>query len=91
MLSSSQISAAMEYRANMFSYRQQEITNRISEQIKKLKCTQRDVVSILRLRVVDIKESSSGSFFLSIWRPTEDHLQRLKEECAFTVYNVSSK
>ncbi|KAF2898879.1 hypothetical protein ILUMI_07307 [Ignelater luminosus] len=91
ILSSSQISAAMEYRANMFNCRQQEITNRISEQINKLKCTQRDVVSILRLRIVDITESSSDSFFLSIWKPTEDHLQLLKEGCAFTVYNVLPK
>lgn len=45
---------------------------------------------MLRLRVIDWRATSSTSAIVSIWRPSEDLLQHLKEGRAYHLYNVNA-
>lgn len=66
----------------------QELMSCVQESIQKLMNRKRNVSSVLRLLVVDTLSESLRVHNLSIWSPSESHLQNLKEGAAFTVSNI---
>ncbi|XP_074028261.1 uncharacterized protein [Leptinotarsa decemlineata] len=90
-LSSTQKTAIMEYKRNLFQQKQQEISSRMKQNAEKLKVATRDVVPLFKMLVVDINGSPTRAFSFTIWRPSESHFQILREGTSMIAYNVLPK
>ncbi|XP_018571533.1 breast cancer type 2 susceptibility protein-like isoform X2 [Anoplophora glabripennis] len=87
-LSASQKEAVLTYQSNLTLKKQQEIAAEVSVSVSKMKLAKRDVVAVLKLLVIDVIGDSDRPFSFFIWRPTEVHMQSLKEGKSFTIQNV---
>ncbi|KAG5878532.1 hypothetical protein JTB14_008937 [Gonioctena quinquepunctata] len=90
-MSPHQRSGIMEYKRNLYLQKQQEISFRVYKNVDKLQKTERDVVPVLKMLVVDINGSPTRAFSFTIWSPTESHIDILKEGSSVTAYNVLPK
>ncbi|CAH1119618.1 unnamed protein product [Phaedon cochleariae] len=87
-LSSSQRLAVLEHRQKSFARKLQEMSDRAKMDANKLEVAKRDVVSVLKMLVVDINGSPTTAFNFFVWRPTESHFQILREGACVKAYNV---
>lgn len=70
---------------------QQEISQKIKDSICKFQTPERDVTSVLTLLVIDALDTKEKSYVCQIWKPTDSHLEILKETSVCYVYNVLMK
>ncbi|KAF5278315.1 hypothetical protein FQR65_LT03584 [Abscondita terminalis] len=87
-LTSSQLSSIQNYHHNVYIERNNEISTRMSKELKKLKKSDRCVHPLLKLLIVDRLRAGQPRV-LNIWKPTEEHMQLLKEGSNFSIYNIT--
>lgn len=89
MLSQSQRSIVLDYNQRIISEKQLELNEKINKKVNEFKGKKkRNVSALLKLLVYDLENNPQQGMSFYIWRPTEVHLQILKEESSFLVYNV---
>ncbi|KAJ8919869.1 hypothetical protein NQ315_006398 [Exocentrus adspersus] len=89
-LSGAQREAILRYKNDLFMRKQQEMVAEMKETVAKSKLVKRDVSAVLKLLVFDANDSGRPFNFF-VWRPSETHLQSLREGKSFTVQNVLPK
>ncbi|RZC37249.1 breast cancer type 2 susceptibility protein -like [Asbolus verrucosus] len=91
VLSPSQKNDIRNYQERLSCIQQQELNIRIQDNITKLQFTQRDVTPVQQLLVIDVLDAQEKACIFQIWKPSETHLELLKETAVFYVYNVLPK
>lgn len=92
MLSPSQRSIVLDYNQRIISEKQLELNEKINKKVNEFRGkNKRNVSPLLKLLVYDLEHNPQQGISFYIWRPTEDHLQILKEESSFIVYNIMPK
>uniref|UniRef100_A0A6P7H6I7 Uncharacterized protein LOC114347704 n=1 Tax=Diabrotica virgifera virgifera TaxID=50390 RepID=A0A6P7H6I7_DIAVI len=64
---------------------------KLKDSAEKLKMSKRDVVAVMKLLVVDQKGTPSKTYNFYVWNATDNHLQLLKEDSCFAIFNVYPK
>ena len=89
MLSLTQQQSALEYHQNKSLQIRNDMTLEISRQMEVLSLRKRKVTHVLKLLVVDASLTAGDKpHSFNIWNPTDDHIQMMRENALFTVYNV---
>ncbi|KAJ9574867.1 hypothetical protein L9F63_007962 [Diploptera punctata] len=91
LLNEEQKFAVTNYQREKNERIQQELQVRVQEKLKEKASVCRNVVELLKMRCVDPSiPFSSKSAVMSIWRPSEDVPQLLKEGSTLKVFNVQA-
>lgn len=70
---------------------QQELEARVRERLKDTAVVSRNVTPLFKVRCVDPgTPKSTQSAMLSVWRPSEDVMQLLKEGITVTLFSISA-
>lgn len=89
MLSPAQQKSALEYYQNKSLQIRNDIALEVSRQMEVLSLRKRKITRVLKLLVVDGSLTIGDKpHSFSIWNPTDDHIQMMRENNLFTVYNV---
>jgi hypothetical protein len=80
-----------DYQRSRHENFQRELEARVRERLKETPTVPRNVTPLFRVRCVDpVVPMSTQSAMLSVWRPSEDVLQLLKEGTTLTLFSVSA-
>ncbi|GLV42697.1 BRCA2 DNA repair associated [Carabus blaptoides fortunei] len=90
MMTCDQCLAVQEYQSRLTMDRQAEITSKLRQKLAVENIKPRNVSSVLKLLLLDVNRPLH-SRVLSIWRPTDSHLQELKEGNVVRMYNVTAR
>ena len=70
---------------------QQDISRKLKDNIDKRQIPKRDVTPVLQMLVIDILDPHEKTCTFHIWRPSNEHVEILKESSVFVAYNVLPK
>jgi hypothetical protein len=91
LLNEEQKIAVADYQRSRHESIQQELEARVRERLKQTATASRNVTPLFRVRCVDpVVPMSTQSAVLSVWRPSEDVMQLLKEGTTVTLFSVSA-
>ncbi|KAJ3661217.1 hypothetical protein Zmor_005625 [Zophobas morio] len=91
ILSSSQKNSIVDYQQRILFMQQQDISRKLKDNIDKRQIPKRDVTPVLQMLVIDILDPHEKTCTFHIWRPSNEHVEILKESSVFVAYNVLPK
>ncbi|XP_021933107.1 uncharacterized protein LOC110836322 isoform X2 [Zootermopsis nevadensis] len=91
LLTEEQKYAVADYQRSKHENMQQELEARVRERLKDTAVVSRNVTPLFKVRCVDPgTPKSTQSAMLSVWRPSEDVMQLLKEGITVTLFSISA-
>ncbi|GLG98706.1 uncharacterized protein GBIM_05307, partial [Gryllus bimaculatus] len=91
LLTEEQQNAVREFQQGYRDQLTRELQSRIQQQLGEEKSTSRNVVCVLKIRCLDVKtRDSSKTALLSVWRPSEEAVNLLKEGCMVKLFSVTA-
>jgi hypothetical protein len=91
LLNEEQKGAIADYQRSMHENMQRELEARVRERLKDTAAASRNVTPLFKVRCVDPAiPMSTKSALLSVWRPSEDVTQLLKEGVTVKLFNISA-
>lgn len=91
MLNEKQKILVADYQRSKRENIQRELEARVRERLKETPTVTRKVTPLFRVRCVDpVVPMSTKSAMLSVWHPSEDVMQLLKEGATLTLFSVSA-
>lgn len=91
MLNEEQKDAIADYQRSKHENMQREFEARVRERLKDTTAASRSVTPLFKVRCVDPGiPMSTQSAMLSVWRPSEDITQLLREGVTVTLFNISA-
>jgi hypothetical protein len=91
LLNEEQKVAVAEYQRSKHESVQRELEAKVREKLKETPAASRIVTPLFKVRCVDpAVPMSTRSAVLSVWRPSEDVTQLLKEGITVTLFNIAA-
>lgn len=91
MLNEEQKIVVADYQRSKHENIQRELEARVRERLKQSDIAPRKVTPLFRVRCVDpVVPMSTKSAMLSVWHPSEDVMQLLKEGKVVTLFSISA-
>jgi hypothetical protein len=91
LLNEEQKIVVADYQRSKHENIQRELEARVRERLKQSDIAPRNVTPLFRVRCVDpVVPMSTKSAVLSVWRPSEDVMQLLKEGTVVTLFSISA-
>jgi hypothetical protein len=91
LLSEEQKTLVADYQRSKHDSLQRELEARVRERLKETPAIPRNVTPLLRVRCVDpVVPMATQSAMLSVWSPSEDVVQLLKEGATLKLLNISA-
>jgi len=91
LLNEEQKVAVAEYQRSKRESVQRELEEKVREKLKETPADSRNVTPLFKVRCVDPSvPMSTRSAVLSVWRPSEDVMQLLKEGITVTLFNIAA-
>jgi hypothetical protein len=91
LLNEEQKDAVADYQRSKHENMQRELEAKVKERLKGTAAASRNVTALFKVRCVDAGiPTSTQSAMLSVWRPSEDVTQLLKEGVTVTLFNISA-
>jgi hypothetical protein len=91
LLTEEQKVAVADYQTSKLESVQRELEARVREKLKETAAVSHNVTPLFKVRCVDpAVPMSTRSAVLSVWRPSEDVMQLLKEGITVTLFNISA-
>ena len=83
--------AVAEYQRSKCESVQRELEEKVREKLKETPAASRNITPLFKVRCVDpAVPMSTRSAVLSVWRPSEDVTQLLKEGITVTLFNIAA-